>query len=117
MIHAALWLISACIVVTFVLVGLGLAGALLGFLFSKEMAPITIGAILLIGFWVYRTVDSQNKQTEVRRKNNTVLQQQCIDRVRSIAKANFKPDLTYLKKLNVAKEQAITDCEIKYPTY
>jgi len=119
MIHAALWILAACIVVPVVLT---FGASILWLLFGGGRWVYT-GLVLLIAFvWIGNTISEQNQKSETRRSQNAPLQEQCIQRAYS-EKSRWDNDpqrfsvSNYEYKANSALRANINICRNQYPTY
>ena len=121
MIHAALWILAAFIVIPTVLL---FGGGLLYLLFADGRWIYTLGVIAVIIIWFYNMEGNQRKASEARRMQNTPLQQECISQAKSKASqlaqqaVNGHYDTqSYRFQLNSAYQAAESNCKIKYPAY
>ncbi|MCA9332582.1 hypothetical protein KDA00_01785 [Candidatus Saccharibacteria bacterium] len=122
MVGAAIWIISAVVVISAVyLVGILFLGTLVSETGRKVLGFIAI-AILVGVVWLYNDANKSNQVYEARKMNNAPLQAQCIEQANTkalelgrAAIANGTFTESYRQQLDNALRQTKLNCQIKYP--
>ena len=100
--------------------GLGLAGIIL----SDGRWMYALAVIGILAFWIYNQNQAQQKEWQATQANNKPLQENCI----SNTKNTYNQRVANLRNQGVfyqntanneynAYQMAISNCNIKYPTY